>query len=292
MKRLKSSASPKRRLRQILPGVALSVLVAFGLTLLIHNLLTAPQYHIDAEELLLTSADVGPLFTQAGEGSVGPTQSTVSPLPYQQQMIAGRLREFMANSVLSPQGRQQIGDWESKYGFQPTSPPTIMGPFVAEHNGIFDVISVVRSFQTVDAAGQEYHCCHYVDRDLNFDDYHTVPVHLGDESDGWTGISKSLTIVGSNAPKMPTDPAYQERGYDIHWRHGPIVTTVAVWGAHDVTLAEAMHIAEKVDAHITQALQTSAKESSHAEDPVAGSPAGDSSLCVADHRAYRGLHRD
>lgn len=294
MKRSKSSASSKGRLRRILPGVALSALVAFGLTLLLHNLLTPPQYHIDAGQLGLTQADVGSQFTKVAESGASPAQQTISPLPYQQQLVSGRLREFMANRVLSAQGRQQIGAWESQYGFQPTNPPLIMGPFVAEHSGIFDVYSVVLSFRTEDAARQEYHCCHYVDEDLNFDDYHTVPIHLGDEADGWTGIRKSLKVAGSTATQMPTDPAYQERTYAIHWRHGPIVTNVAVWGAHDVTLDDALHIAEKVDAHITQALQTqtSAKEGLHAEDVVAGSPAGDCPLCVADHRAYRGLHRN
>lgn len=294
MKRSRSSTFPKRRLRRILPGVALSVLVAFGLTLLIHNLLTPPQYHIDAGQLVLTQTDIGSQFTLVRDGGASPAQDTFRPLPYQQQIVSGKLHEFMANSVLSPQGRQEIGEWESQYGFQPTNPPLIMGPFVAEHTGIFDIYSVVLSFRTEDAARQEYHCCHYVDRDLNFDDYHTVPVHLGDKSDGWTGIRKSLKVAGSTATQMPTDPAYQERTYAIHWRHGPIVTNVAVWGAHDVTLAEALHIAEKVDTHITQALQTqtSAKEGSHAEDVVAGTPAGDCPLCVADHRAYRGLHGD
>ena len=282
----------KRRLHRMLPGVALSVLVAFGLTLLIHNLLAAPQYHIDAEQLVLTQADVGSQFTKVAESGVSPAQHAISPLPYQQQIVSGRLREYMANSVLSPQGRQQIGNWESQYGFQPANPPLIMGPFVAEHTGIFDVYSVVLSFRTEDAARQEYHCCHYVDEDLNFDDYHTIPVHLGDESDGWTGIRKSLTIAGSSAPKMPTDPAYQERTYAIHWRHGPIVTNVAVWGAHDVMLDDALRIAAKVDAHITQALRSGMKEGFHAQDVVAGPFTGGGALHVADHRAYRGLHRD
>ena len=291
MKRPKPAKSSKRRLRGILSGVALSVLVAFGLALLLHNLLVAPQYNIDAEQLLLTQADLGSQFTQMGEGNVGPTQHTVSPLPYQRQMIAGRLREFMANSVLSARGQQEIGDWERKYGLQLTNPPTIAGPFVADHTGVLEIDSVVRSFQTEAAARQEYHCCHYVDRDLNFDDYHTVPVHLGDEADGWTGIRKSITVVGSSAPPMPTNPAYQERGFAIHWRHGPIVTAVAVWGAHDVTLDDALHIAAKVDAHITQALQTSAKESLHGQEVVARSFAGSGALRIADHRAHRGLYR-
>ncbi|MFI5274596.1 MAG: hypothetical protein ACHQ4H_16310 [Ktedonobacterales bacterium] len=267
------------------------MLVAVGLALLIHNWQAMPTYRIDAEQLLLTQTDVGPQFKETGEGNVGPAQQTHTPLPYQQQMISGRLREFMANSVLSTQGRQEIGAWEQQYGFAPTNPPTIMGPFVADHTGVLDVVSVVRSFQTEDAARQEYHCCHYVDLNLNFDESHTVPIHLGDEADGWTGISKSLSGP-SISPAMPTSSAYQERGYSIHWRHGSIVTNVAVWGAHDVTLDDALRIAQRVDAHIVQALQVNTKEGLHANSVVDGSYSGGSALCAADRRTHPGFHRN
>lgn len=275
----------------VLPGVTLSVLVAVGLALLIHNWLAVPLYRIDANQLLLTQTDVGPQFMQTEEGNVGPTQHSVAPLPYQQQMLAGKVREFMANSVLSAQGQQEIGDWESRYGFPPTNPPTIMGPFVADHSGAFNIISVVRSFQTEDSARQEYHCCHYVDQELNFDDFHTVSVHLGDEADGWTGIRKSVSGPGIS-PNMPTDTNYQERGYSIHWRHGPIVTNVAVWGAHDLALTDALDIAKRVDSHIVQALHTTAKEGFHANNLVDGSYSCSSALRIADCRPYANLHRN
>ena len=247
--------SPRRRPRRILPGVALSVLVALGLTVLLHTLLAPPEYHIDAGQLVLTQADVGSQFTQTDEGAAPLAQWTLNVLPYQQQVVSSRSRDFMANSALSAEGRQQIGDWERQYSFPVTNPPAIMGPFVAEHTGVFEISSRALSFRTEDAARQEYHCCHYVDEDLNFDDYRTFPVHLGDEGDGWTGISKSITTIGSSAPQMPTNPAYQERAWGIHWRHGPVVTTVAVWGAHDITLADALRLAGIVDGRITQALQ-------------------------------------
>jgi hypothetical protein len=169
-----------------------------------------------------------------------------------------------------------------------------MGPFVAEHTGVFDISSRALSFQTEDAARQEYHCCHYEDRDLNFDDYRTFPVHLGDEGDGWTGISKSITAVGSSVPQMPTNPAYQERTWVIHWRHGPVVAQITIWGAHDTIRDDALRFAEIVDARITQALQTraSAKEGLRGQAVVAWPCAGGGALRVADHRAYCGLHWD
>ena len=283
---------PRRRPRRILFGVALSVMVAFALTALLHTLLAAPEYHIDATRLALTQADVGSQFTLVDEGAAPLAQRSLNLLPYQRQVVSSRSREFMANSALSAEGRQQIGDWERQYSYPVTNPPAIMGPFVAEHTGVFEISSRALSFRTEDAARQEYHCCHYEDRDLNFDDYRTFPVHLGDEADGWTGISKSITTVGSSAPQMPTDPAYQERTWVIHWRHGPVVAEVTLWGAHDIALADALHLAGIVDARITLALQAhaSAKGGLHAQAVMARSSAGSGALRVADHRAYRDLH--
>jgi len=42
--------------------------------------------------------------------------------------------------------------------------------------------------------------------------------------------------------------------YRIHWRHGPVVTTLWVLGAHDVTFADAQRWATVCDQRIAQAL--------------------------------------
>jgi hypothetical protein len=277
----------------------LAVLVAAILVFTAHLLLAQPTYSIDPGTILLSQTDVGSQFRLLSTGGVGPAQSTVKPLPYQQQMIAGLVRTFYSAQVLDPAAVKEIDDWEQQYGVLTTDPPIVMGPFVAEHHGIFQIYSVERSFQTADAAWHEYHCCTYVGRDESFDDYHTlvVPTHLGDESRAWTGISKSLqgpTI----SPAMPTTDSYQERTYSIHWRHGPIDSIIAVWGSHDITLAQALQFARIVDQHIEQAIQQYSTDGGpHAPHTIAFPSrvedvlASNTSLWVADRRADADLRR-
>ncbi|HEX6122180.1 MAG TPA: hypothetical protein VFY89_03415, partial [Ktedonobacterales bacterium] len=198
--------------RRVIPRVALAILAAAAITALLLKVfgvygVFSPRYSVNPLSVLLTSGDVGSRYTLMGTGAVAPAQQTGNPLPYQQQYIGGLARLYIANSVLSTAGQQEIDSWEQQYGFNPTTPPTIMGPFVADHGGIFSINNVERSFQTTDAAWHEYHCCHYVGRDQSFDDYHSFEVQgLGDEANGWTGIRKAVTGQGIT---MPQSDAFQ-----------------------------------------------------------------------------------
>lgn len=299
--RLQAKRSPgsSSKIRRVALGVTLAVLVAAVLAFAVQRFRAEPTYALDPSTLLLSQADVGSQFVLLNTGGVGPAQQTVQPLPYQQQYIGGLVRTFYGVQVLDPATVKVLEDWSQQYGVPITDPPQVMGPFVSEHHGIFQIYSVVRSFQTVDAAWHEYHCCNYVGRADSFDDYHalSVPTHLGDESSAWTGIKKRLQGPGIS-PSMPTTDAYQERTYSVYWRHGPIVSIIAIWGSHDIALAQALQLAQIVDQHIGQALQPySTHGGSHASHTHAAPPwvevlvASDAALWAVDHRADADLRR-
>src|SRR5487761_2321424 len=213
------------------------------------------MYDIQPDAALLTNGDVGSSYTQTGTGSVGSAQLSISPLPYQQKMLGGRIRVFTAISELAPAGQKEIVDWLQRYNIPFASRPTAMGPFVADHQGIFEIYDVVRSFQTIDAAKQEYHCCTY-DRSSSFTGYRTLQVHLGDEADAWTGIKRPPSGPSISAA-IPQIDLYQERGYVVHWRTGPVVSTIAIWGAHSITLSDALRLASIANSRIMAAIKNS-----------------------------------
>ncbi len=248
---MRALKTPKTPPRKVLLGISLSVVVAAAIALLLRAGLAGPSYTIDPASVALTSDDVGSQFSVVSTGPVPPAQHTIEPLPYQREYVGGQVRTFVSASVLSPEGTREINEWSQRYGGPVTSPPTVMGPFVADHKGVFEIFDVERSFKTADAARQEYHCCQYVGRDQSFSDSQTLAIRLGDEADGWTGINKPLTGP-TISPSMPTDAAYQERGYSLHWRRGPIVSTLAVWGSHDITLGDALALGRIIDRRITQ----------------------------------------
>lgn len=288
--------------RTIVLGVIASILVAAVGAAILRVWLAAPTYDLDPKSLLLTQADVPASLMLDATGGVGPAQDTVSPLPYQQQMIGGLIRIYFARSVESPAGLKEINGWISKYGVPISNPPVIKGPFVTDHSGIFELDEVVRSFQTVDAARQEYHCCSYPGRATNFTDYRTLTVQLGDEADAWTGIQRPLSGP-SISPAMPQDSKYEELGFSLHWRHGPVVTTLSIWGAHDITLDQALELARITDARIVQAMrQQHGTEANNATvdthhvgwqmDGVSAYALPPSSLRAADRRTYHDFRRE
>jgi hypothetical protein len=234
-------------------GIALSVIVAALLASLINARLHAPPepvYSIDPRPLALTLTDVGSQFALLGDSGLGPTQRTAAPLPYQQLFVGGTLHFFMSKTVLSPQGTKEIADWErANTNFKPTDPPTILGSFVADHTGIFEINDAEQSYHTTASARQDFHCCHYA-RENNFDDYHTIPVQLGDEADAFTGYLIDAQNVADD---------YLQREYAIHWRHGPIVSSISILGAHDITFAQVLQLAQIVDQRIAHALKSPAK---------------------------------
>lgn len=248
-------------MRQLTLSRATMVKIGIGLTLCIlvaavigiaTRPAPAPTYAIDPSQLALTAADVGSDFALLTDsGGLPPAQRTVRPLQYQQQYLRGRQRSFMAQSALSAAGMAEIGDWERQHGFEPTDPPTILGPFVTDHSGIFEIDSAVRSYRTVDAARQEYHCCNY-NRESIFHNYQTLSVRLGDEADAFAGVLIELSGV---------DDAYLTQEYSIEWRHGPIDSSVSIRGAHDITLDQVYRLAQIVDQRITTTLRRHANKS-------------------------------
>lgn len=204
-----------------------------------------PRYSIDPASLSLTAADVGPQFDIVHDSPAGPTQRAISPPPYQSDFVGGHLRVFMTQAALTDLGAAQIADWERAHGFTPTDPPTILGPFVADHSGIFEIDDVQRSYQTADAAHLDYACCTY-NREEIFHQYHTIPVQLGAEADAFTGLNEIANAGDADL----------ELQFTIHWRHGPIVSVVSIAGSHDITFDQALHLALIDDQRITQALQS------------------------------------
>lgn len=273
-----TSSRAKRRWLGIALGITASVLIAGVIAAVVHQLLPpgASTYALDADRLALAPADVGSQFTLVVDANAKPTQMTLRPLPYQQQLFEGRLHYFLVNSALSPQGRAEIASWEQPRGFTPTDPPAIFGPFVTEHTGIFEVTSVELSYRTADAAHKDYTCCTFNFAN-NYAGYHTIPVQLGEEANAWGGIRDSPT----NPPRE-----YEEQVFYIHWRHGPIVSTCWIDGAHDITFDQAVELAHIVDQRIAAALQGTSKGAFHASDTslVAILGTASSAICSADRR--------
>ncbi|MBF6591669.1 MAG: hypothetical protein IVW57_14245, partial [Ktedonobacterales bacterium] len=156
-----------------------------------------------------------------------------------------------------PQGEAEIDNWQLANGYQPTHPPTIFGPFVADHTGAFEITSAEQSYHTTDSAKADYHCCTFNIAD-NFAGFRTLPIQLGDEATAWTGIRNS-----------PTDPGedYEELTFNISWRHGPVISTVWLFGAHNITFDQAVAFARLVDQRITQALQPTTRGAFHVPNP-------------------------
>lgn len=282
-------------------GVGISVLLAVGIAGLVHVLVpspgssphgttTEPSYLIDPASLALTKTDVGASFPLVIDGRHAPSQQHgLVPPPYQQQFTGGWARNFMVQSALVPPGRTEIETYEQARGVPLSDPPLIFGPFVADHQGLFEVYDIELTYHVASAAHPDYLCCDggsTVNYTNNYDNWQTYPIQLGDEANAWGGIRR-----------MPTDPPqdYEEQTFRIRWRHGPVVSTLFIRGAHDLTLDPAMHLAQIVDARIASALQQTqqaAKGASHGPDPqdVAPSTSICLALCSADRRAGRWLH--
>jgi hypothetical protein len=276
-------------------GVGISVLLAVGIAGLAHVLIppsgsaphgttTEPSYRIDPASLALTKTDVDASFPLVNEGPLGPSQLSAFPLPYQRQFTGGWARNFMVQAALVPPGRTEIETYEQAHGYLPTDPPTIFGPFVADHQGLFEVSDFELTYRVASAAHPDYLCCDggsTVNYTANYDNWRTYPIQLGDKANAWGGIRRSPT-------HPPQD--YEEQTFRIRWRHGPVVSTIFIHGAHDLTLDPAIHLAQIVDTRIASALQQSqqaSKGASHGFDPqdVAPSASIGVAQCPAGRRA-------
>jgi hypothetical protein len=280
---------------RIVVGVGISVLVALGIAGLVHILdarpgaVTESTYAIDPTSLALTTADIGSSFPLVTEGPIGPTQhaSAIYPVPYQQYFLGGWVRVFMVQSSLVPPGRTELETYERAHGFAPTDPPTIFGPFVADHQGLFEVSDAELSYQVASAAHSDY----LISRPgkdtignyrFNYDNWQTYPIQLGDEADAWGGIRRSPT----NPPQ-----AYEEQTFRVRWRHGPIVSTLFTHGAHDLTLDTALRLAHIVDARIASAIQHAIKGVLHVSNlqHLAASTSADLAVRDLDRRSGQQL---
>lgn len=274
---------------QVALGIAASALVALVITVIVRQAWPPGEatYALDPQALQLDPPDIGLDFTQIVDAPLGPSQQSLHPFGYQLDYLSGSLRVFMVNSALNESGRAEIANWEQPRGFTPTNPPTIMGPFVSDHSGIFEVDSQVRSYKSVSSAHQDYQCCTY-NWSANYTDWHAVSLQMGDEGDS-----------GGGTRNMPTNPPRddEEQAYILHWRHGPIVARLYVFGAHDITFAQCLRLATVLDQHISQALKSATKGVSNASAtglariiPVLGQTG--SAIHITDRRLDRWLHLD
>jgi hypothetical protein len=254
----------RKRLPKVALGVGIAVLVAVGIagaTHVLSSTSTEPAYSIDPASVALTTADVGPNFPLVNEGALGPSQHTAPgfPLPYQQYFLGGWARNFMIESALVPPGRTEIDRYSEQLGIQPSDPPTIIGPFVTDHAGLFEVSDFEISYHLASAAHLDYLVSHpgpeaNSNYTANYDKWRTYPIQLGDEADAWGGIR--------DTPAKRDN--YEEQTFRVRWRRGPVVSTVFIRGAHDLTLDSALHFAHIVDARIVSAMEHPAKGVSHA----------------------------
>lgn len=239
-------------------------------------------YSIDPARVALTTADAGPHFPLVTQGGIGPTQPSFRPLPYQQQYVSGWLRYFMIESALKPPGRTEIDNYSTSLGLTPSDPPTIFGPFVAEHSGLFEITDTEQSYHFASAAHIDYLCCDGGSTDnytRNYVNWQTYPIHIGDETFAWGGIQR-----------MPPDRQgveyqdYWEQSFTIRWRRGPVVSTLFIRGAHDLTLDPGISFARLIDQRIASTLHQATKGAFHASntDVLATQVAPSPALCPLD----------
>lgn len=218
-------------------------------------------YSIDPALVTLTTADAGPQFPLVTQGGIGPTQRSYKPLPYQQQYVGGWVRYFMLESALKPPGRTEIDTYSKSLGIEPSDPPTIFGPFVTEHSGLFEIIDTEQSYHYASAAHIDYLCCDDGSTEnytRNYDNWQTYPIHIGDETFAWGGIRRTQT-----ARQGFVDQEYSEQSFTIRWRRGPVVSTLFIRGAHDLTLDTGISFARLIDQRIVSALQQATKGAFH-----------------------------
>lgn len=248
-----------RRVRQqsrVAVGIGIAVVLAVIIALVAHAILNPPEsrYTIDPQQVALSLADVGAQqYSVVDTSDYPPTPWLLSHAgsgpfePFEGQYYKGWRVDFYVTSVLTPQAEAEIGQWQAARGFQPTDPPTIFGPYVAEHTGIFEIVDAEQSYHTASAAHDDFVCCtagKASDYAANYDGWHALSIQVGDETYAWSGIR--------DTPANCDD--YEELVYFIHWRHGSVDSTIWIFGAHDVTSGQMLTLARLVDSRIARAL--------------------------------------
>lgn len=172
-------SSDKARILKVLAGITASLAVAVVIAALVRPWLLPPTFSVSPDQLELSQADVGPQFALLRAAHAGPSnQHALNPPRYFQDFRGGRYRFFIARSALSPEGRSEIDSWLQAHGFDPTQVqvdpdvPLIVGSFVEDHSGIFEINDVELSYSTTDSAHLDYLCCDY-GRAETFHDYQT-----------------------------------------------------------------------------------------------------------------------
>jgi len=171
----------------------------------------------------------------------GPTQRTPYSLPYQKQFLDGNLRYYMSDAILTKSSLSEIESWAKLHHVPITNPPTIVGPYVLDHSGVFAITSESLLYADAKSASADFHCCTYVDRQASFAHYQEIPAHLGDEATAFGGILDSPAH----------DPHYEVQLYAIRWRQGSVVSMVSIIGAHDVVFQDVLRLAKIQASNIT-----------------------------------------
>lgn len=202
--------------------------------------LASPQ-EIQPTALTLQQSDVGQGYRLMVNVPARPTQKGLYPLPYQKQFVGGNMKYYVSVNVFTPTSLNEINSWATSHQVPVTNPPTIVGPYVIDHHGVFTVTSRVLLYSDVNSAIAEFHCCTYANNLANFSNYREISVHIGDEA----------TASGGILDTPAHDPKYEMQLYAIRWRHGSVVCFVSVAGSHDVVFQDVLRLAQLQDSNIT-----------------------------------------
>lgn len=222
--------------------VALAALVTIVWVVVSANGPVAPSPALQPSALTLQQGEVGSGYRLMVNGPTGPTQRALKPPPYQNQFEGGSLKYYVSTNVLEPASLDEIDTWASAHGVPVTSPPTIVGPYVVDHHGVFAITSVALVYADVQSAIADFHCCTYLDREASFANYQVLTVHIGDEATAFGGITQTPAH----------DPQYEVQIYAIRWRHGSVVFNMSILGSHDISLQDALRLAQIQDGNVTQ----------------------------------------
>lgn len=231
----------RRHLPLALVGLLVLIVIGVAAFKLTAPSQTAPSHAIQPSALTLQQSEVGQGYRLMVDGSAGPTQRALIPPAYQKQFEGGNLKYYVSANVFEKSSLAEINTWASAHGVPVTSPPTIVGPYVNDHHGVFTITSQSLLYADEKSAIADFHCCTYVDRQASFANYHELAVHIGDEATAFGGVLDSPAH----------DPQYEVQLYAIRWRHGNVVCSVSITGSHDIGFQDVVRLAQMQDSNVT-----------------------------------------
>lgn len=129
-------------------------------------------------------------------------------------LIAKRTQAFVRNDAVSGPGRAEVDAYTRRLGYPITAQPLfpIQGPFVLDHEGVFDVQSQTTAF-------------------LNTTDAQNYADHLWAAAHGPKWTTLSLGEAGVRAGEIfGGDPQYQHWYATAIWRNGSLVVAIDAYG--------------------------------------------------------------